>query len=291
MLENTTILIDGSYFIFYRFYALVTWWKNAKPETDIKNPAENEEFCKKFIELFPKKLKEIKKRLKLPNAEIIVAKDCSRKNIWRNYYFQLFDFEDKDLKERLLNKDYNEFKKYMMCNNNNNTKSNYKSGRNIKYDCSKFFELSYKNELFLKEASKILEYNELEADDCIALYRNYYPNKNIIIIANDHDYLQLLDDSCKLYNLKFKEIKTEDKKISLELKCILGDKSDNINKLFKRCGKKTALKFIKDQELFKKKCQDENKEVDYLLNKRLIDFNEIPKILKEEFNNYLLDKC
>ncbi len=285
MSESPTILIDGSYFIFYRFYALVTWWKNAKPEQDIKEPAENEEFCKKFIELFPKKLKEIKKRLKMPNAEIIVAKDCSRKKIWRNYYFQLLNLEDKDLIEKCLSQEYNEFKKFM--DSNNKTKSEYKSGRNIKYDCSKFFELSYKHELFLKEANKIIEYNELEADDCIALYRNLYPNKNIIIIANDHDYLQLLDDSCKLFNLKFKEITTEDKKISLELKCILGDKSDNIKGLFKRCGKKTALKLIEDQELFKKRCKNENKEVNYLLNKRLIDFNQIPTSLKEQFNDYL----
>ena len=285
MSESPTILIDGSYFIFYRFYALVTWWKNAKPEQDIKEPAENEEFCKKFIELFPKKLKEIKKRLKMPNAEIIVAKDCSRKKIWRNYYFQLLNLEDKALIEKCLSQEYNEFKKFM--DSNDKTKSEYKSGRNIKYDCSKFFELSYKNELFLKEANKIIEYNELEADDCIALYRKFYPNKNIIIIANDHDYLQLLDDSCKLFNLKFKEITTEDKKISLELKCILGDKSDNIKGLFKRCGKKTALKLIEDQELFKKRCKNENKEVDYLLNKRLIDFNQIPTSLKEQFNDYL----
>ena len=285
MSESPTILIDGSYFIFYRFYALVTWWKNAKPEQDIKEPAENEEFCKKFIELFPKKLKEIKKRLKMPNAEIIVAKDCSRKKIWRNYYFQLLNLEDKALIEKCLSQEYNEFKKFM--DSNDKTKSEYKSGRNIKYDCSKFFELSYKNELFLKEANKIIEYNELEADDCIALYRKFYPNKNIIIIANDHDYLQLLDDSCKLFNLKFKEITTEDKKISLELKCILGDKSDNIKGLFKRCGKKTALKLIEDQELFKKRCKNENKEVDYLLNKRLIDFNQIPASLKEQFNDYL----
>lgn len=291
MSEQHTILIDGSYFIFYRFYALVTWWKNAKPEEPIENPADNEEFCKKFVELFPKKLKEIKKRLKLPNAEIIVAKDCSRKNIWRNYYYQLFNFEDKKLIQMLLDKEYNEFREYMKTQNI--VKSKYKSGRNIKYDCSKFFELSYNNDLFLKHASKILEYNELEADDCISLYKKYNPSKNIIIIANDHDYLQLLDDKCKLYNLKFKEITTEDKDISLELKCILGDKSDNIKGLFKRCGEKTALKLIQDKTKFKKRCLDEEKEVDYLLNKRLIAFTEIPKTLQEEFNHYLCkyDAC
>ena len=38
------ILIDISYYIFYRFYALHSWWKLAKPDENLTVPYENEEF-------------------------------------------------------------------------------------------------------------------------------------------------------------------------------------------------------------------------------------------------------
>ena len=42
------ILIDGSYFIFYRYYALLAWWKLAKQDETIEIPIDNEEFVEKF---------------------------------------------------------------------------------------------------------------------------------------------------------------------------------------------------------------------------------------------------
>ena len=42
------ILIDGSYFIFYRVFALHIWWRNAKPEIKLENPFQNEEFVEKY---------------------------------------------------------------------------------------------------------------------------------------------------------------------------------------------------------------------------------------------------
>lgn len=55
------ILIDASYFIFYRVFALYIWWKNAKPEDVLENPYNNEEFVEKFKETFKSKINEIKK--------------------------------------------------------------------------------------------------------------------------------------------------------------------------------------------------------------------------------------
>ena len=39
--KKNIILIDLSYFIFYRYYALVQWWKLAKPDNELGNPIEN----------------------------------------------------------------------------------------------------------------------------------------------------------------------------------------------------------------------------------------------------------
>ena len=77
------ILVDGSYFIFFRVFALQVWWKNAKPDESLGDPIENKEFVDKFKSTFESKLHELKKKLKKKDAILIVGKDCPRKNIWR----------------------------------------------------------------------------------------------------------------------------------------------------------------------------------------------------------------
>ena len=57
-----TIMIDLSYFIFYRYYALMGWWKLAKPDDILGNPIENEEFVEKFKKTFVDKINEIPKK-------------------------------------------------------------------------------------------------------------------------------------------------------------------------------------------------------------------------------------
>ena len=47
------ILIDGSYFVFYRVFALLVWWKNAKPEIELVEPFKNEEFDEFFYLAVP----------------------------------------------------------------------------------------------------------------------------------------------------------------------------------------------------------------------------------------------
>ena len=103
------------------------------------------------------------------------------------------------------------------------------------------------------------------------------------------DYLQLNAPNVDLYNLAYKNIalkksSTGNPKTDLEIKIIMGDKSDNIPSVFPKCGPKTALKCIEDPEFFKKK-MDNNPEYykQYELNKKLVDFNNIPQNLIEEF--------
>lgn len=46
------ILIDGSYFIFFRFYAILSWFKLAKKDQTIDKenpPCDNEEFMAKLL--------------------------------------------------------------------------------------------------------------------------------------------------------------------------------------------------------------------------------------------------
>ena len=68
-------------------------------------------------------------------------------------------------------------------------------------------------------------------------------------------------------------------------KIIMGDKSDNIDGVFNKCGKKTAEKYFDNEELFLAKLKSEDKIDKYNRNKRLVDFTEIPEIFAEIFYN------
>ena len=102
------------------------------------------------------------------------------------------------------------------------------------------------------------------------------------------DYLQLADPKVKLINLKYKYL-TDSKKWSgdpkkeLFGKIVMGDKSDNIPAVLNKCGQKTAEKCYNDKKYFEERMKRENAYEKYELNKKLIDFNEIPQELVDTF--------
>ena len=252
-----TICIDMSYFIFYRYYALTAWWKLAKPDDILGNPIDNPEFVEKFKKTFIDKINEIPKRLKIKNYTIIAGKDCPRLDIWRH---SLYD--------------------------------KYKENR--VYDDTflggPFFKLSYQ---ILSELNiKVLYHPHLEGDDCVAITVKRLlassDEMNVVIVANDMDYLQLAGPRVKLLNLKYKLL-TDSKKWSgdpqkdLFCKIVMGDKSDDIAAIFKKCGPKTTLKYYDDKEAFEAQLKKENAYDVYERNKKLVDFNNIPDELISEF--------
>ena len=271
--NHTFILIDGSYFCFYRYYSLLNWWKNAYPEeTDVlQNPYQNEKFVDKFKKIFIDNIKKIPKNLKLDKTItpiIIVGKDCKRADIWRN---QLFP--------------------------------NYKANRlhNDGFMGGPFFKMVYEDNLFIEGgAQTILQHPKLEADDCIAISVKYllntYSTCNIYIITSDKDYLQLAEERVQIYNLAFKKLteqksSTGDPKCDLFCKILTGDPSDNISSVFPRCGPKTAMKYYQNQDLFKQKLQESTTyQTAYELNSKIIDFNNIPEELAQEFLQELVQE-
>jgi 5'-3' exonuclease len=265
-MNPTFIFVDGSYYNFYRYYALIQWWKNAYPDEPLEDPYQNEKFVEKFKKTHVEKLQEIPKKLKLNKTIkpiLIVGKDCSRENIWRNELFPKY-------------------------------KATRANGPEDKFMGGPFFKMAYEDQLFQKGgAIKILKHPHLEADDCIAISVKYlinkYPSCTVYIITSDRDYLQLNAHNVHLYNLTFKNIaenksSTGNPEKDLEIKIIMGDTSDNIPSSFPKCGPKTAIKCIEDPEFFKKKMVD-NPEyyAQYELNKKLVDFNNIPEHLVTEF--------
>lgn len=269
----TFIFIDGSYFCFYRYHSLLNWWKNACPEEIdvLQNPYQNDKFVDKFKKIFIDNIKKIPKNLKLDksiNPIIIVGKDCKREHIWRNQLFQ-----------------------------------NYKANRlqNDGFMGGPFFKMVYEDNLFIEGgAQTILKHPKLEADDCIAISVKYllntYSTCNIYIITSDKDYLQLAQERVQIYDLAFKKLteqksSTGDPKCDLFCKILTGDPSDNISSVFPRCGPKTAMKYYQNQELFKQKLQESTTyQTSYELNSKIIDFNNIPEELAQEFLQELVQE-
>ena len=264
-MSQTFILIDGSYFIFYRYYALVNWWKHAQKEGE--PTIENKEFLEKYEALFIEKIKEMKKKLKLKDAFIIAARDCPRSHIWRTALYPP-----------------------------------YKATRVGDENVGSIFKYVYANNLFAKAGcySTMMSHPGLEADDCIALFTKYIkgkiPSSLIYIIASDADYMQLKSPDISILNLRYKSLvnnKTifDDPLKNLFCKIVSGDKSDNIPAIISKCGIKTAIKHYENPEKFKELLEtNSHVREQYNLNKKLIDFNEIPRKLCDDFMEAFIEK-
>ena len=254
------ILIDGSYFCFYRFFALIAWYRNAYPDLKLEDPSKNKEFIEKYKKTFISKLHEIPKKLKIKDPIIYVGKDCKRLKIWRM-------------------KILNEYKK------NRNKDDLFMGGP--------FIKMAYDDNLFMEGgASRIFYHKKLEADDCLALLCKHLiskePNCKITVITSDTDYIQLINNNTQVINLRYKTVNTEknstgDPKKDLFCKILTGDKTDNIPQVFKKCGIKTAIKCWDDKDFFEEKMKDPLTKNNYERNRELIDFEKIPIKLQKEF--------
>lgn len=275
-MTHTYILIDASYFIFHRIHALYSWWRLSHPEEANLNMHENEEFVDKFRTTFMDKISQLPKKLGIEKnikPIFIVGRDCPRENIWR----------------------LNIFPKYK------GTRSDYKDKK--EFQPGHFFKLVYGENLFQKAFEQceysgyMLKHESLEADDCLAITaRELQKNKfNIIyIITSDTDYLQLKTEQTHLINMQFKTVNTPKNSLGLPCKDLLykilvGDKSDNIPSTFPKCGPKTAKKYIDDVDLLKEDLERKHCYEQYKLNKRLIDFNEIPQSMAQTIRTKLIE--
>jgi len=115
-------------------------------------------------------------------------------------------------------------------------------------------------------------------------------HSNIVIITNDSDYLQMYTSNVKIYNMQFKDLSLKinyNPKIELLLKIIIGDKSDNIPKLMTGMRKENALKIaLMTEEDRIQYFKSTNLLDKYILNKKLIDLNEIPEEIIKKFYEY-----
>lgn len=259
------LFIDLSYFIFYRYYATLNWYKNySKEGFQISQIVQNDEFINKYAERFEKVLSDLVKAYFMKWKNVFLVKDCIREEIWRNSLYSGYKATRED-KIDTFNRDI------------------------FKFTC---------NDLLCKLEEKykfnIISHPHLEADDIIAIIktniRHNLKDNKIVIITNDNDYIQLKDKNTHIINIKGKDLCSRiNMSPDLYLKCkiIMGDKSDNISSIMKYIGPKTSKKLAQDEDSFQKLCKHNPSALhQFELNKTLIDFSCIPL----EFRLSLLQK-
>ena len=245
-MNPTFIFVDGSYYNFYRYYALSTWWRNAYPEEPLDDPYKNEKFVEKFKKTHVENLLNIPKKLKIhktTNPILIVGKDCKREHIWRNELFPNY----KGTRGLFIKGGAKAILKHPKLEADDCIALSVKLLVNRYPQCHIYIITSDRDYLQLN-AHNVDLYN--------LSFKNIAENKN----------------------------STGDAKMDLEIKIIMGDTSDNIPSVFPKCGPKTAEKCVEDPEFFKKKMADNPAYyAQYELNKKLVSFDRIPEELVKEF--------
>lgn len=278
------LLIDLSYFVFFRYYAIVSYLKISKILVDESNFKMDEDFVSKFTILFEKCLLTLLKnhfdikRKKFVNITVIFAKDCSRNDIWRTSIYPEYK-ATRDLNRRT----------------------------NDLFD-SKIFEYVYNNILpnLIKKYDfiKVCSCCHAEADDIIAIISSYlneeeqFNNEKTIIITNDNDYLQLLDLVDGIYNLQGKNISSKSvqgcARKNMLYKVLVGDPSDNIKGIISKKKANTLLSMydnvndIEQEFLYRIASK---KQIEYFnRNKKLICFSHIPETIRQSVKNNIYNQ-
>ena len=267
-IQGKKLFIDGSYYIFYRFYATYNWYRRQNESDDLENKSEKNEnitedkiFMEKYAKIFENTIVSLQKSNKIEWKNVFFAKDCPRQDIFRNDIYE-----------------------------------GYKIREELKSFDNNIFVYTYNvliPELVKKYNFNILCSNYLEADDVIALLVKKIHALNattkFLIITNDNDYVQLHNSVTEIKNLQDKDLKIRaspdyDAETYLKIKIILGDKSDNIPAIIKKCGIKTAEKLaLNPDELNKLFDKDPDAKKNFERNQKLIDFNYIDEKLKNKY--------
>lgn len=269
--KGKILLIDTSYYVFYRYFATYNWYRRQKEDIKTETIMKDTTFVDKYTKMFEKTLLELYKKYDITERRnVIFVRDCARDNIWRHKFYDAYK-ATRDEKSTTFNKEV--------------------------------FSYTYNHlipQLEAKHDIKTYGHYCLEADDVIAiitqrLFENH-ENADVTIVTNDNDYIQLLthpqlQDPSATCRLRIRNL--QDKNICERVGCspdiycitkkVMGDKSDNIPSILKKCGYKTAQKLATCPDSLKsllEKCPAAKTQ--YELNEMLVDFKCIPSEYKDD---------
>jgi 5'-3' exonuclease len=259
------LFIDLSYYVFYRYYALLNWYKLSQQPLDTNDIANNPVFLAKFEKMFVDNIGKLKRRIGVADANIIFARDCIRDSIWRKALFP-----------------------------------NYKGTRGDKSRDFNGYVFIYTYDVILPRLiarchHHLIGCDNAEADDVIGILkfkiRAQAPDAQIYIITNDMDYLQLADDKTFIQNLRTIDLVQKGQgnpQIDMMVKIIGGDSSDNIPGVFPRLSKKQVLAYAMDAEELEKAFErTPDARSRFELNKTLVDIRQVPLPIQEKIEDLI----
>jgi 5'-3' exonuclease len=261
--QKPVMLIDTSYYVFYKYFAVYNWCKKQNANITAETIMQDDVFVQKYNKMFEKTLVDLCKDNKIKEySNVVFVKDCPRDKIWRHNHIDGYKDNREDSKRSF--------------------------NRNV-------FTHTYQNlipGLEQKYGVQVFGHEHLEADDVVAIVSTkimeVFSNIELVIITNDNDYIQLHNHTnnnhLKIANLQGKNICERvgcNPEIYIQMKKILGDKSDNIPSIMKKCGEKTALKYATNNTLLQQLFQSNQSVRDrYNLNEQMVDFMFIPTDLR-----------
>ena len=206
-------------------------------------------------------IRSIKTKFSADYGELVLCDDTS--DYWRKHIFPF----------------YKENRKKIRAKSDYNWNNIFKTLKVIKEEIAETFPYKY------------IAINHCEADDIIAvLSKTFYKKENILIVSNDKDFVQLYKyPNVYQYSPLVRKFLQEGDPVNFLLtKIIKGDVSDGIPNILSDddtfvCENKRQRKITKNiLENFDLNKLGHSSYENWLRNKKLIDFDEIPKNLEHK---------
>jgi len=284
------VYIDGSYVIYYSIFSALSKWLDQSIHSGVVLPAKEsdqddlpdltvyQDFQELLEERFSVNIKNISEIIKKYRDDIGFT-------ISENRFFVIDGVRE-------FNWRYKYFKGYKA--NRQTTKKRIDQRRAFDYITEILIPKINFEEYF---GITILKLDGVEADDIIGVQVKKNRDHKNVIIASDHDYLQLMEYGALQYNLEFNEVTFPLDKFKVEsmtpneyklAKIIMGDKSDGIPAIMNRTGERGAIKLVQNPELLREKLNgDATIMRQFKINTKLIDFNYIPEDKVLEIEEYV----
>lgn len=261
------LIIDLSYAIFFKFYAIKSYLKISKRE-DVELTLSDDTFKDMYVRTFKESIQKLCRKFK--PEKLIFAMDCPRCNIWRTQIMPTY-------KDRKKMADFDERSFPLIIN------------EVVPALKTELLEFKFRRKVIPIEVHSI-QHERAEADDLVYIYaRRAHCDEEKVIITGDNDYLQLLDDNTEIYDLKLKPLRdkslgSNDKDILL--KVLGGDPSDNIAKLM---TKKRAIEYINEtsiEDIYKAYASNDK----FKNNMNMVNMHNIPDDIIQEVKMMLSDE-
>lgn len=149
--------------------------------------------------------------------------------------------------------------------------------RNISEEIQKYENIS--SDVWSYMGIRQYKLDKMEADDLIFTFCYVNMGEDIMIISSDNDMLQIpfYFDNVKLYNSHLKKIVPRPEFNPIDIKCLTGDKSDNIDG-YHGIGKIKSRKIVENRSGISSLLESKDPKI-YKLNRALIDLAVCPYIL------------